>query len=418
MKKRSPRRARPGCSVTLVEFNPSGGLFQFAVQLGEALAQRGLHVELVTGPRPELSSRTAGFIICPMLPTWHASSGSSDPTWRRRLRRLERGLRYHLAWGVLSWHLWRNMPDVVQFSESRFPVDGLVPAMMARKKNPRPVLVGLAHSPVPFNEQTPSGAVFKVGPLSRAALEMGYRHLDAVLVLGERTATDLRNAYPRVERIHVIPHGDESVFVSGDVPSAANTEPVLLFFGTLQAYKGLDLLLDAFSIVKAQRPHARLTVAGAASGDVDVGQLRCRAEAIGGVEFRVGYVPMKNVQDLFVGARAVVAPYRYANASGVVELARTFARPVVVTEVGDLAAAIENEVSGFVVPANDARQLAAALVRLVDYPDEAGRMGAAAKAASTTGSSWLEVAQKVEAVYDAHLRERGSTPNQRDPAAT
>jgi hypothetical protein len=58
-----------GLRITLVEFNPSGGLFQFAVQLGEALADRGHDVELVTGPDPELASRRPNFRVVAQLPT-------------------------------------------------------------------------------------------------------------------------------------------------------------------------------------------------------------------------------------------------------------------------------------------------------------------------------------------------------------
>src|SRR3954447_25485816 len=91
--------------VVLVEFSPSGGLFQFAVQLGEGLAGRGHDVELVTGPRPELDSRVPGFRITPVLPTWHPNEGAGGPTWRRRARRVVRAVQYHAAWVVLLRHL-------------------------------------------------------------------------------------------------------------------------------------------------------------------------------------------------------------------------------------------------------------------------------------------------------------------------
>ena len=54
--------------VAMVEFPPSGGLFQFSVQLGEALARRGHRVDIVTGPRPELRSREADCRIHAVLP--------------------------------------------------------------------------------------------------------------------------------------------------------------------------------------------------------------------------------------------------------------------------------------------------------------------------------------------------------------
>lgn len=402
-------------AVTLVEFNPSGGLFQFAVQLGEALARRGHRVELLTGPRPELASRVPGFTVVPALPTWHASDGAADPAAWRRVRRVWRAARYHAAWGVLLLHAARRRPDVLQLAGSRFPTDGLLTAVLtavlartSRRAGRRSALLTVAHAPQPFNEQRATGEVFKTGPVLHRALDLGYRSCDAVLVLGEQTAADLRAAFPGVRRVAVVPHGDEDVFLQDAPSGAASTGPVVLCFGTMQAYKGLDLLLDAFPLVRAQRPDARLVMSGAPSGDTDVDALRRRAEQVGGVEFRPGYVPLADVDPLFRRARLVVAPYRYANASGVVELAHTFARPVVATAVGDLPAAVRHEVAGLVVPPGDAAALAAAMVRLLDDPAEAQRLGEAGRAAATTG--WAGAAEEFERVYLSCLGSAGAGP--------
>ena len=392
-------------AVVLVEFSPSGGLFQFAVQLGEALAIRGHDVELVTGPDPELDSTHPRLTITAVLPTWHPSAGADDPPLRRRLRRLARGVRYHLAWARVVRRLRRCPPDVVQFSSGRFAVDGLVLAALAKSRR-RPVLVTLAHAPVPWNEQRPDGDLFRRSPRLRRALGLGYRSADAVLVLGEQTAVDLRTVWPDVHNVHVIPHGDESVFLQQEPRSAAATEPLILFFGTLQAYKGLDLLLDAFAVVRAHRPAARLLIAGAPSGDVDLAGLRRRASQIGGVEVRAGYVPLGEVAGVLDEARLVVAPYRYANASGVVALAHTFSRPVVATAVGDLPTAVVHEQTGLLVAPDDQGELAAALLRLLDDPDQAGRLGETGRARLLGAASWAAVAEQVELVYERYLRAR------------
>lgn len=384
-----------------MEFSPSGGLFHFAVQLGEALADRGHDVELLTGPRPELSSRRPGFRVSPVLPTWHASEGAGDRPLKRRARRVVRAVQYHAAWMVLLRRLARSKPDVVQFSGGRFPVDGLAVAWLARRRGTarRPVLVTLAHSPIPFNEQRPTGEVLRENRLLNASFGLGYRSVDALTVLGEQSAADLRSTWPDVAEISIVPHGDEGIFLR-DAPSpAGETGPVVLFFGTLQAYKGLDMLLEAFERVRRHLPEARLVIAGAPSGDTDLEAMRRSAERIGGVELRAGYVPMSDVAGLFQAARVVAAPYRYANASGVVEVARTFGRPVVGTTVGDLPAGIEHEETGLLVPADDPVAFADGLIRLLDHPEEAQRMGEAGRARSAEGASWATVAERTEEVY-------------------
>jgi glycosyltransferase involved in cell wall biosynthesis len=314
---------------------------------------------------------------------------------------------------VLLRRLARSRADVVQFSGARFPVDGVAMARIARRRRDgRPLLATLAHSPLPFNEQRASGEVLRQSRLLHASFGLGYRSSDALMVLGERSAADLRSAWPEVGEIDIVPHGDEGVFLQGDPTPAGRTAPTLLFFGTMQAYKGLDVLIDAFARVREARPDARLVVAGAPSGDTDLEVLGVEAERIGGVDLRPGYVPMADVADLFQDARVVVAPYRYANASGVVELARTFARPVVATTVGDLPTVVEHERTGLLVPPEDAASLATALLRLLDDPEEAQRMGNAARARSAESASWATVAEQVEAVYLRRLAEQtGGTPS-------
>src|SRR5664279_6037091 len=56
-------KVRPRLNIVLVEFLPSGGMFQFAFQFAEALAKAGHDVQLLTGPNPELRSSTPGFRV-------------------------------------------------------------------------------------------------------------------------------------------------------------------------------------------------------------------------------------------------------------------------------------------------------------------------------------------------------------------
>lgn len=391
-------------SVLLVEFSPSGGLFQFSFQLGEALARRGHRVQLVTGPDPELTSQVPGMQVRPMLPTWHPSAGAQDPRLVRKLRRVIRALWYHLAWLKIARVLRRERPDVVQWSTWRFPLDGWMVHRLARRAG-NPVMVTVAHAPQPFNEQRRNGEVFKGGTVLERCLDLGYASVDAVLVLGERSATELRAARRGAHRVEVVPHGDEGIFLRGEPSDVTGTDPVALFFGTLQAYKGVDVLVDAFELVRERLPDARLIIAGTPTGEVDVDVLRRRAELAGGVEWRLGYVPTPDVAELVSTARVVVAPYRYANASGVAHLAHTFARPVVATAVGDLATAVQDGVSGLIVPPGDRAALADALSALLVDPARAATLGRAGRD-RLAERSWPVVAQRVEAVYESCLAAR------------
>jgi glycosyltransferase involved in cell wall biosynthesis len=303
----------------------------------------------------------------------------------------------------------------VQWAEWRFALDGWWVRRIVRRLDrdgSGPVHADVAHTPKPFEEQKTTGELYRMSsPLIRA-LGSAYAAMDVVLVLGESARRDLCDTFARLPRVEVIPHGDEGIFSDGalDAGRPAEQGATLLFFGTLARYKGLDPLLDAFALVRARRPEARLLIAGAVA-DVDLGELRSRAAAVGRVDLRPGYVAAGDVAGLVGGSRIVVAPYVIANQSGVVHLAQTFGRPVVATDVGDLGVAVQDGETGLLVPASDPEALATALLRLLDDDALADRLGAAGAERSRSAASWKTVAERVLPIYTdlvAARREAGA----------
>lgn len=390
--------------IALVEFSPSGGLFQFALQMGEALAERGHRVELITGPDPEFDSRVEGLIIRSSLPTWHPSADRVANPLRRKIRRIWRAGRYVVAWALLVRHLRRTRPDVIQWSSWRFPIDGWMVAWIARRRWSS-VMADVVHSPRPFEEQRATGELYKTGGLLRRSLVRAYRSLDVAFVLGERAGQEFRAAWPEVQpRLEVIPHGDESIFLRSPVPAPHECPPRALFFGTLTRYKGLDLLVDAFARVREERSDAELVIAGDVSPDIDIQSLQRRIQAVGGIDFLPGYVPSDEVADLVGSARVVTLPYRAVFQSGVAHLAHTFARPVVATDVGDLHAAIEDGVTGVLVPAGDVAAFASGLLELLEDGQKATQMGRRGQERMIAERSWNAVAERVGPIYEALAR--------------
>jgi len=402
--------------IAVVEFSPSGGLFHFALQMSEALAEAGHDVALITGADPELQPRVAGVRLVPVLPTWHP--GATGSPLRRKARRVVRLVRYLEAWRRVAAYVRRERPDVVQCAELRFAVDGVMVAWLTGRRG-GPVMADVVHEPRPHDQRSRTGALHRQGPVLRRALGTAYRRLDAVFVLGERAAATMRATWPGVGRVTVIPHGDEGVLAGASAtppPPPDACPPRVLFFGTWTRYKGLDLLLDAFAEVRRRLPDAELVIAGAAAHDVDVDRLVARAAATGGVEVRAGYVPADAVAGLVGGSRVLVAPYLVASQSGVVHLAQTFSRPVVATDVGDLADAVRHRETGLLVPPGDAAALADALEAVLRDPTDATRMGRNGRRRLTDEGSWDRVAARVTPVYEelvSAARAAGEPPRRR-----
>lgn len=390
--------------MLLAEFGAAGGLFHFAYQEGTAIAERGHQVVLVTGPNPELESRTPGFRVLSRFPTWDTTAAEDIEGWRRKARRAWRALLLAESWRRLVILSRRSCPDVVQVSELRYPLDSLG-ALALAKYGRAALVVDLAHNPLPFDVTGSSTGVEKTGGLSTSLLTRAYAAFDLVLVLSEGARERLLAAFPATRRTAVCGHGvfaalPQSAGEPLSAPSAAG--PAVLFFGSWTRYKGLPLLLEAFSLVRERVPDARLIVAGPVMPDVDVAGLTTRAEAIGGVELRPGYVPLTDLRALFAAARVVALPYSVVNVSGVVHLAYSFGRPVVATDVGSMGEVVKDSVTGLLTDST-AESFASGLVRMLEDDALADRCGEAARATVVSDSSWGAVAERIERSWDDTL---------------
>ncbi|MGB0963047.1 MAG: glycosyltransferase [Mycobacterium sp.] len=380
--------------IALVEFAPSGGLFQFSLQLGEALARSGVDVELITGPSPELTSREPGCRVRAVLPTWHPAAGADAPQWWRRARRGVRAGQYSLAWAVLLAHLLRTRPDAVIWSAWRFPIDGWG-VHLVRKALPNAVLAAVAHEPRPVVEQPGQDSLYKTSSTTDRALSTAYADLDVAFVLGEKAKQILTATWPITAPVHVIPHGDEGIFANAPIPGAEATGPVALSFGLITAYKGIDTLCEAWPMVRAAVPDAELVIAGALSQDIDELVLRQQVSNLAGVSLQIGYIPVAEVSSYFARARCVVLPYKRSSQSGVAHLAHTLRRPVVATRVGDIPAVVRDGESGLLVAPEDPEALAAAVVRLLEDPQLARTLGETGAQDLRSAASWDDVAARL-----------------------
>jgi glycosyltransferase involved in cell wall biosynthesis len=147
----------------------------------------------------------------------------------------------------------------------------------------------------------------------------------------------------------------------------------LLFFGVVRPDKGLDLLLRAL----AKTPdHVTLTVAGEFRDGPAAARELIAALGLGTrVTLRPGYVPAGQIPALFAAADALVLPYREATGSQNVQLAFSFAVPVVATTAGALAEAVRNGVDGLICAPGDIEDLARALNEIA-VPETARRLRA------------------------------------------
>lgn len=176
---------------------------------------------------------------------------------------------------------------------------------------------------------------------------------------------------------------------------------VVLFFGFVRPYKGLDLLLEAWPAVLRERPRARLLVVG--EFWEPVADFRARAEALAVLDSLIivdRYVPEEDLGTYFGAADLLALPYRSATGSAVLPLALHHGLPVVATAVGGLPDALAEGDCGLLVPAEDKASLAAALLRVLEDPQLRARLRAGA-VARREALSWAGMVERIESAAKA-----------------
>jgi glycosyltransferase involved in cell wall biosynthesis len=231
--------------------------------------------------------------------------------------------------------------------------------------------------------------------------------MDAVVAHSEHGAARLRDEVGlEPARVRVIPHGafDYLTRLPEEMPLPAELEgaegPVVLSFGLLRPYKGIENLLEAFGRVRG----AELWVVG--NPRMDVGPLRELAEAAPGrVRFVTRFVEDAEIPAIFRRADVVALPYLDAEHSGVLYTGLAFGKPLVLSAVGGFPEVAEAGAARL-VPPGDVAALAAALAELTG--DEAARaeLAAAAARAAAGPFSWDEAARRTLALYRELLEER------------
>jgi len=359
-----------------------GGIAHFSLALARALRGRGHAVSAVT------FSRQYPARLFPGQTQFEPGPPPADtPEAPRLLDSVD-----PRSWLRTARYLRRMAPDAVVFAHW-MPFFAPAYGSVARRLADGPRRVGLVHNALP-HERRPGDVA-----LSRYF----FGATDGLLALSGSVRQDLERLAPGVP-LREAPH---PVYPPA-APPVPRTEarqrlglpeeaPVLLFFGFVRRYKGLDVLLDALPAVRRGAPGARLVVAGEAYDDADAYRRQIANLGLGeAVTWVDRYVPAGDVPLYFGAADLVVQPYRSATQSGVAQTAFGYGVPVLTTDVGGLAEGVPHEEAGLVVPPEAPEALAAAAVRFFREAGLAERLRAGAEARQR--GSWDAVCGALESL--------------------
>jgi glycosyltransferase involved in cell wall biosynthesis len=226
--------------------------------------------------------------------------------------------------------------------------------------------------------------------------------MDAIVTLSEHGARRLRErAGVEERRLRVIPHGalDYLTRLPDEAPlpeDLAGVEgPVILCFGLIRQYKGVDVLLEAFRSIEG----AELWIVGRPLGMSLDGLRKLAAAARGRVRFVPEFVPDRELPAYFRRADLVVLPHRDAEQSGVLFAALAFGKAIVMSDVGGFAE-VAGHGAGRLVPPGDPAALRGEIESLLADPAARRRLASSARDAAAGPYSWDAVAEQTLALYE------------------
>ena len=227
-------------------------------------------------------------------------------------------------------------------------------------------------------------------------VEMFARRRADELIVHSQFLRDLvvRNLRGTAEKISVIPH----IQIGEDLPPSTNKEEdhLILFFGRIWEYKGLEFLIRAEPLITARVPDARILIAGQGEDFSRYTRMMVHPDRF---IVRNEFISEDLAADYFQRASVVVLPYIEASQSGVIPLAYSAAKPVVATTVGGLPEIVEDGRTGYLVAPRDAAQLADAVTRLLLDPSLRRQMGKNGKSKLQAECSPEVIARKTMEVY-------------------
>ena len=251
-------------------------------------------------------------------------------------------------------------PDILIIS---YWMSFFVPAYahIANRMKKRCTVIALIHNAIPHEPR----------PFDRPLAKLFFHQCDGFIVMSDYVRNDLLRLRPDAKYLlHPHPLYDrfgkqadkEQARKLIDIPETAGH--LLLFFGLIRDYKGLDLLLDAMPQLEEKGFH--LLVAGDCYGDEHKYLQKIDTLKPGSVIFSNRYIPDKEVPLLFSAADALVLPYRSATQSGVASIAYQYNLPIVATPVGEFPEAIGQKGTGVITKGNTPKDITEGILHLFE----------------------------------------------------
>jgi glycosyltransferase involved in cell wall biosynthesis len=312
-----------------------------------------------------------------------------------RVRQGLRALSYPLSHYTLAQKIRHEKPDIVHFQWSRLPIFDL---WLVRKIRSYGIpVVHTIHDVQPlFSQEKYTGRV-----------EAVYKEVNACILLTQKGFNEFLMTYPSISanQLHItrlIAMNDTLMPEHADRVTARNQlnvpldQQIILFFGTIKSYKGVDILVQAFQNIADQIPQAQLWIVGHPDSEKQEQSLR-EYEAHPRIFVHPQFVPSNDAWKYHLAADLIVFPYRHIFQSAALITALNYQRPVIVTDVGALAESVDG--NGWILPPENPDALARTLVEAFSDMARLEHMGRRSKQIIDEHYAPDAIAKQLLAIY-------------------
>lgn len=363
---------------------------EYTFWLCEALASANTEVEFITVQNHKDKEITS-YKLLPVSPLKGENLGNK---YLKTLQYL-----YFLMW--VFFYILRTRPDVVHFQFFRRErIESLYYPLLRLMTGK---LVFTAHDLVPLDQD---------GKLDRFLRTLVYKtstklivHVNSLkegLVEQFNIAPDKIYVVPHPHPPHEETHGEIAKDVARQKLNIADDDQVLLYFGSIRDYKGLDILFDAFDLAKPSLPKLKLIVAGRPHSKALNEQYTEYLERLqykDSIVCRFDFIPSEEIDYYFGAADAMAMPYRTIFYSGVLHTAFSYKLPILATNVGSFSDLIDPGINGYITEPGDPAKFAEIIIKAFeDFPSLA-RMGEQSYKTYQNLPNWKEIGQLTVDVY-------------------
>lgn len=360
----------------------------YTIWLCRGLARTGHDIQLVTiADRSDLHDEP--FTVLAKSPSKSKSISKFIKLWQYV---------YYLGW--LMIYILRSQPNIVHFQFFRRPrIESLYFPLI---KLITSHLVYTAHNILPHDHN-----VFDY--YLRYPV---YKSASTIIVHTEKIKTDLQQTYQLdVDKIQVIPAVKP---VSGTRDDSINQQlareklgigddaKVLLFFGYIREYKGLDLLLESFDKARSTINNLILVVAGKPHSTDLLRRYEQKIKMMAysdSVMFYPEYIPKDEVDYYFKASDAIALPYKHIDFSGILQEAFAYKKPVLATDVGNFADFIVNGKNGYIAAEQNREAFATIIENAFADDQQLAQMGEHAFEMDKAYPDWQQIGKLTSEMY-------------------